>query len=254
MILTVDVGNTNIVVGCSKNDKMIFVERLSTAIKKTTLEYAILLKNILEIYDIKADNISGGIIASVVPSETSVIKKSMEKVIKKKVMAVGPGTKTGLSIVIDNPAQLGANLVVGAVAGIKQYGAPLIIFDLSTATTVSVIDKNRNYIGGMILTGVTIALEALINKTSLLQHVAVEAPKKIIGSNTADCMKSGAVFGTAAAIDGIIESLENEIGYKTTVVATGLLAETIVPYCRHDVIIDDDLLIKGLIMIYNKNK
>ncbi len=254
MILTIEIGNTNIVAGCCKDDKMIFVERLSTHIRQTALEYAVSFKNILELYDISAEKINGCIISSVVPSETPVVREALEKIIHKKVMVLGPGIKTGLSIIIDNPAQLGANLVAGAVAGISQYGAPLIIFDMGTATTVSVIDKNKNYIGGMILTGVSTALEALISKTSLLQSVAMETPKKMIGSNTADCIKSGAIFGTAAAIDGIIDRLEEEIGCHAKVVSTGMTAESIVPYCRHDIIIDNELLIKGLVEIYNKNK
>lgn len=254
MILTVDVGNTNIIVGCGNEKQMLFVERLSTCIRNTSLEYAIAFKNILEIYNVDACKIRGCIVASVVPSETSPIKQALENIVGKEVLIVGPGIKTGLSIVIDNPAQLGANLVVGAVAGIEYYGASLIIFDMSTATTVSVIDKNKNYVGGMILTGVETALEALIEKTSLLQRVAVEAPKKIIGSNTTDCMKSGAVFGTAAAVDGIIERIETETNQKYKAVATGLLAESIVPYCRRDIIVDNELLIKGLVSIYNKNK
>ncbi|MBQ7046882.1 MAG: type III pantothenate kinase [Oscillospiraceae bacterium] len=253
MILTLEIGNTNIIVGLSDGEKMLFTEPLLTHIRSTALEYAIAFKSILELYKISADRIEGAIIASVVPSETPVVKQALEKIITGKVMVVGPGVKTGLSITIDNPAQLGADLVAGAVAGIKQYGAPLIIFDMGTATTVSVIDENRKYIGGMILTGVATALEALISKTSLLQRVALESPKKLIGSNTADCMKSGAVFGTAASIDGIIDRLEEEIGQKTTVVATGISAEIVVPCCRHDIIIDNELIIKGLVGIYKRN-
>ena len=197
MILSIDIGNTNIVIGCGENGKINFVERLSTFNNRTALEFAILFKNILEIYNVNENDIEGAIIASVVPSVTGNVKSAAEKIIGKKVMVVGPGIKTGLSIVIDNPAQLGADLVVGAVAGIHYYGSPLIIFDLGTATTVSVIDKNSNYIGGIIMPGVNTAHEALTKNTSLLQNVAIEAPKKIIGKNTADCMKSGAVYGTA---------------------------------------------------------
>lgn len=254
MILTIDIGNINITVGCSKDNNIIFVERFSTQADRTSLEYTILLKNILEIYDIRRDMIDGGIIASVVPSVTSVVKEAAERIISNKIIVVGPGIKTGLSIIIDNPAQLGADLVASAAAGISYYGAPLIIFDFSAATAVSVIDQNKNYIGGMILTGVTTALEALIEKTSLLQRIAVEPPKKIIGSNTSECMKSGAVYGTAASVDGLIDRLEEEIGCKADVVATGLLAEKIIPHCRRNIVLDNELLLKGLILIYNKNK
>ena len=244
MILSIDIGNTNIVIGCGENGKINFVERLSTFNNRTALEFAILFKNILEIYNVNENDIEGAIIASVVPSE---------KIIGKKVMVVGPGIKTGLSIVIDNPAQLGADLVVGAVAGIHYYGSPLIIFDLGTATTVSVIDKNSNYIGGIIMPGVNTAHEALTKNTSLLQNVAIEAPKKIIRKNTADCMKSGAVYGTAASIDGVICRIEKELGYKPKVIATGGLAESIVPYCTNKIITDDELLLNGLMLIYQKN-
>lgn len=254
MILTIDIGNINVVVGCSKDDKFIFVERFSTQTSRTPLEYAILIKNIFEIHGIEKSMIHGGIIASVVPSVTSIVKEAAEKIISNRMMVVGPGIKTGLSIIIDNPAQLGADLVAGAVAGIDYYGAPLIIFDFSAATAVSVIDQNRNYIGGMILTGVTTALEALIEKTSLLQRIAVEPPRKIIGSNTTECMKSGAVYGTAASVDGLIDRLEEEIGCGANVVATGLLADKIIPYCRRKIILDNELLLKGLVLIYNKNK
>lgn len=253
MILSIDIGNTNIVIGCGENGKINFVERLSTFRAQTPLEFAVLIKNVLEIYNISENDIEGAIIASVVPSVTGNVKIAVEKIISKKVIVVGPGIKTGLSIVIDNPAQLGADLVVGAVAGIYYYGAPLIIFDLGTATTVSVIDKNKNYIGGMIMPGVNTAQEALTKNASLLHNIAIEPPKKIIGKNTADCMKSGAVYGTASCIDGVISRIEDELGFKASVIATGGLAGSIVPYCSHKITVDDELLLNGLMLIYQKN-
>ncbi|MGN1480625.1 type III pantothenate kinase [Porcipelethomonas sp.] len=253
MILAIDIGNTNIVIGCGENEKMIFVERLSTNHNQTSLEFAILVKNILELNGISPDDINGAIMASVVPAVTGSITHAIEKIIHKKVMVVGPGIKTGVSIIIDNPAQLGADLVVGAVAGIHYYSTPLIIFDLGTATTVSVIDKDKNYIGGMIMPGVNTAQGALTKNTSLLQKVAIEAPKKIIGKNTIDCMKSGAVYGTAACLDGVIDRIESEMGYKMNAVATGGLAGCIIPYCRHKITVDDELLLNGLMQIYMKN-
>lgn len=253
MILTIDIGNTHIAIGCSDGERLIFTERISTGLNRTPVEYAILFKSILELYKTDPLKIHGSVIASVVPSETNAVMTALEKITGKHAMVLGPGIKTGLSIIIDNPAQLGANLVAGAVAGIRFYGSPLIIFDMATATTVSVIDKNQNYIGGMILTGVSTAIDALIRKASLLQNVAIEKPKKIIGSNTADCIKSGAIYGTAAAMDGIIDRLEAEIGCKAATIASGPAAENIVPYCSHEIIIDNDLLMKGLVEIYKKN-
>lgn len=253
MLIAVDMGNTNIVVGCIQGDKTLFVERVSTDQSKTELEYAICFKTVLELYGIKGDEIDGGIISSVVPPLTNIIKEALEKIIGKEIMVVGPGLKTGLNIQMDNPKTVGADLVVDAVAAISEYGAPLTIIDMGTATTVSVVDKDRNYIGGMIIPGIRVSMDSLVNRTSQLPRISFEAPSKIIGTNTIDCMKSGMIIGNAAMIDGIIDRIEEELGYKTTVVATGGLARTVVSACKHEIIQDDGLLLKGLGIIYNKN-
>lgn len=255
MILAIDVGNTNIVIGCCSDNKVIFTERLSTNRNATVLEYAISFKNVLELYNITPDDIEGGIISSVVPSVTLAIKQAIMKTIGKDIMAVGPGIKTGLSIKLENPKQLGSDLVVGAVAGVNNYPSPMIIFDMGTATTASVIDKNKAYIGGMIIPGVNISLNSLTNSTSQLPRISLETPKKLIGGNTVDCMTSGIIYSTASSIDGIIERIEDELGEKCSVIATGGIAKVIIPHCRHkDIIIDDDMLLNGLMIIYNKNK
>ena len=254
MILTIDIGNTNIVLGCIDGDKTLFVERLSTVRTKTELEYAIDIKNVLDIYHIHRDEIEGGIISSVVPQITTIVKLAVEKILKKNVLVVGAGIKTGLNIRIDNPAQLGSDLVVDSVAAIVEYPAPLLIFDLGTANTVCVIDKNKNYIGGMIYPGVNISLNALTENASQLQGIGLEAPKRIVGKNTIECMKSGVLYSSAAAIDGIIDRIEEAIGQPMTAIATGGLSKKIVPYCKREVILDDDLLLKGLLIIYRKNR
>lgn len=254
MILAIDVGNTNIVIGCCENGRIAFSERISTSRENTALEYAISFKTILELYSIKQDEIDGAIISSVVPSVTTTIKLAIKKITGIDAKVVGPGTKTGLNIVIDNPAQLGSDLVVDAVAGISEYPLPLIIFDMGTATTAAVIDSNGCYLGGMIIPGVNISLNALTAGTSQLPKINLEPPKKVIGSNTIDCMKSGIIFGQASMIDGVIERLEDELGKKCTVIATGGLSGSIIPYCKRTVIHDKDLLLKGLIRIYEKNK
>ena len=245
MILAIDIGNTNIVVGCCKDNKVSFVERISTNHTSTELEYAVSIKTILELYNIDFSKIDGAIISSVVPTVTITMKRAIKKITGCEAMIIGPGIKTGLSIVIDNPAQLGSDLVVDAVAGIHEYGAPIIIFDLGTATTISVVDKNNNYIGGVIMPGMGISLNAMVSGTSQLPRISLEEPKKIIGSNTVDCMKSG-------ILDGMIERIKEEIG-EAKVVATGGLASTVVPHCKNDIIFDDELLLKGLMIIYNKN-
>ena len=155
---------------------------------------------------------------------------------------------------MDNPGQLGADLVADAVAGITHYPVPLLIIDMGTATTISVIDEKKNYIGGMIMPGVGVSLDALTARASQLSGIGIEAPKRIIGKNTIECMKSGVLYSSAAAMDGCIERMEEEIGKKATVVATGGLAKKIIPFCKKEIILDEDLLLKGLLVIYEKNK
>ena len=254
MILAIDIGNTNIVLGCVEGKKTYFIERLSTDKAKTELEYAVSLKNVLELYEIPVEQIEGGIISSVVPQVTELCRSAAEKVIKKSVKVVGPGVKTGLNIKLDDPATAGSDLVVVAVAALNEYTCPQIVIDMGTATTFCVVDEKKNYIGGMILPGVRISLDALTSRTSQLSRISIEAPKKTIGKNTIDCMKSGIINGNAACIDGMVQRIERELGQKATVLATGGLAKKIVPYCEQKIIVDDELLLKGLRLIYNKNK
>ena len=254
MILAIDIGNTNIVVGCIDDQKTYFIERLSTVRTKTELEYAVDLKTVLDIYHINGRDIEGCIISSVVPQITNTAKLAAEKILKKEVMVLGPGVKTGLNILMDHPAQLGADLVADAVAGLNEYPVPFIVIDMGTATTVSVVNSKKQYIGGMILPGVRVSLDALTAHASQLSGISIDAPKHVIGKNTVECMKSGVLYSSAAAIDGIIDRVEEELGEKATVIATGGLAKKIVSHCRRDIILDEDLLLKGLLVIYEKNE
>ncbi len=255
MLLAIDVGNTNIVLGCfDEKNQILFRERLSTNQSATALEYASGIRMALEMHDIDKNLIDDAIISSVVPSVTSTLKEAVMKYTGKKVMIVGAGIKTGLNIVIDNPAQLGSDLVVDAVAGLHEYPVPQIIIDMGTATTLSVINSKKQYIGGVIMTGMAVSMNALVDKTSQLPKISFEAPKKVIGSNTIDCMKSGIMYATAASLDGMISRIEEELGEKCTVIATGGLSGTVVPLCKSEIILDDDLLLKGLSLIYQKNK
>lgn len=253
MILAVDIGNTNIVIGCIEEEKIYFVERVSTDISKTELEYVVEFKTLLDLYQIKMEEITGCIIASVVPPLNNIVRASMEKLLHITPLLVGPGVKTGLNILMDNPGQVGADLIVNAVAGLHYYGAPIIMIDMGTATTISVVDNKKNYIGGMILPGVKVSLESLVNRTSQLPRISLEAPKKIVGTNTIDCMKSGIIMGQAACLDGMIERIFDELDYQAAVVATGGLAGCIVPYCKKKIIYDNELTLKGLDIIYRKN-
>lgn len=253
MILAVDIGNTNIVLGCCDEGRILFRERVSTSLTATDLEYAVTLRTAVEMNGYDSTQIDGAIISSVVPTITNTVKAAIEKYARVRCKVVGPGMKTGLSIKIDNPAQLGSDLVVDAVAGINEYKAPMIIIDMGTATTLSVIDEGKNYLGGMIMPGIMISHDSLISRTSQLPRIALEEPKKLIGTNTVDCIKGGILYGSAGSIDGICDRIKQEIGRDCTVVATGGLAPVVVPLCKTQITLDEDLLLKGLMLIYNKN-
>ena len=193
-------------------------------------------------------------ISSVVPTINYTIEHMCRDYFHLEPRLLVPGMKTGLSIVINNPAQLGSDLVVGAVAGIQEYSLPLIIIDMGTATTLSVINRNKQYLGGIIMPGVGVSHDSLIARTAQLPKIALEPPKHVIGKNTIDCIKSGLLFGTACSLDGLIDRIQAELGEPCTVVATGGLATVIVPLCKHPMILDDDLLLKGLMILYHRNQ
>lgn len=253
MIFALDVGNTNICIGCTESDgTIVFTARLSTDQSKTVDEYAILFHNIFALRKVSLDQLEGGIISSVVPPVTALLKEAVRLLIGKVPLVVGPGVKTGLNILIDNPGQLGSDLVANAVAAIHYYPKPAVVIDMGTATTLSVIDAKGGYLGGVILPGVKISQQTLSGMTSQLPKISIEAPEKVVGRNTIDCMKSGAIFGNASMLDGLITRIEEEMGQPVTAIATGGICPAIVPYCKREIILDSDLLIKGLILIYQK--
>ena len=253
MILTVDIGNSNIVFGCVKGDEILFEARVRTDATKTSDEYCVDLKIILDVYGVDFQDIEGAIIASVVPQVLNSLKTAIKKLTGKNALVVGPGLKTGLNIKIDNPSQTGADLVVGCVAALREHAAPLIVIDMGTATTMVVLDENGALIGGSISPGVKISLDALTDRTALLPGLQLDQPKKVIGRNTIDCMRSGIMLGTACMLDGMVERMEEELGRKTTVVITGGIAKFIAPLCRREMIYDKDLLVKGLVALYREN-
>lgn len=253
MVLAVDIGNSNVVIGCFEGEDIRLLERMSTNRNSTALEYAVLIKTVLELNGLEKADFEGGIISSVVPAVTNMVKAAIEKLTGKPPLVVGPGLKTGLKILLDNPAQLGSDRVADAVAAVSEYPCPLITVDMGTATTISVIDKNKSFIGGVIMPGLRIGAESLSSRTSQLPQISLDPPKRAIGRNTTDCMRSGIVLGCAATIDGIIEKIEQELGYPCTVVSTGGHAGIVIPYCKREIIVDEKLLLKGLMILYRKN-
>ena len=253
MILAIDVGNTNIVFGGIADGKTAFISRIGTDKNKTADEYAVQIKILIELNHLSLNDFEGGIISSVVPQLNDILKLAVKKVISHTPLIVGPGIKTGLNIKIDNPAQLGSDLVVGAVAAIALYPKPLMVIDMGTATTICVIDKDSCYRGGVIIPGVKVSMESLTKNAAQLQGIALEPPRKSIGTNTIDCMRSGIVLGNAALIDGLLDRMALEIDGTPTIIATGGISPVIIPHCKHDIILNDELLLYGLEIIYKKN-
>lgn len=254
MLLAIDIGNTNIVIGCIENDVIKFKARIATDRTRTSDQYGVEIKNMLEAYGVQLSQIEDCIISSVVPPVFNSVRTGVIKVIGKQPMVVGPGLKTGLNIHVDVPSQVGSDRIVIAVAALAEYEAPLILMDMGTATTIEVVEPENIYMGGVIFPGVMVSLDALTSRAAQLPGISLDKPKHVIGKNTVDCMRSGMMYGTAAMIDGIVERIEEELGHKATLVATGGLAQFITPLCKRKIILEKELLLKGLNIIYKKNK
>lgn len=254
MILALDVGNTNIVLGCIDENNIYFEGRVATDLNKTEMEYAVMFKNILDIYDVDQNLLEGAIISSVVPPLDSSLSRAVHAVTGFVPIEVNIHKNTGLKIDVDNADEIGNDLIVATVAAMAEFEPPIIIIDMGTATTFWVIDKEGVPCGGAFMPGVKISQEALTGRTSQLPSISLTGNTSVIGRNTVDCMKSGMIYGTAAMIDGMIERIDEELGTQATVIATGGLAGGIIPYCKQSIIYRDDLLIRGLWNIYEKNK
>jgi len=254
MILTVDIGNTNIVLGGVEDDQIVFEARLRTDATKTSDEYCVDLKSLLDVYQVQPLTIEGAIIGSVVPQVLNSFQTAIKKLTGKQSLVVGPGLKTGLNIKVENPSQTGADLVVGCAAALREHKPPLIVVDMGTATTMAVLDQTGAMIGGCICPGVKISMDALTERAALLPGLQLDQPKQAIGKNTIECMRSGIMLGNACMIDGMVERMEEELGDKATVIATGGIAKFVIPMCRTPIVYDKDLLIKGLAALYRDNK
>ncbi|MBO5077743.1 MAG: type III pantothenate kinase [Clostridia bacterium] len=253
MVLTIDIGNSNIVLGVFDRRELLFTARISTDINKTADELAVMMNEIFTIRKLDSAAISGSIISSVVPALTSAMSTAAELITGKAPFLVAPGIKTGLNIRIDNPAQLGSDLLVDCVAAAAMYPKPVIVADMGTATTLSVVDEGNNMLGGAIMPGVRTALNALISKTAQLPQISIDSPKKAIGTNTNDSMRSGIVLGSAGMLDGMIERFEEELGREAFVVATGGLSGEICKHTRKKILHNPDLLLQGLYILYLRN-
>ncbi len=254
MILAIDIGNSNIVLGGVEQEEILFEARLRTDATQTSDQYAVEIKMLLEIYGFRAENVEGAIIASVVPQVLNSVQTAVKKLTGKQSLVVGPGLKTGLDIRLENPNQTGADLVVGCVAALRAHKPPMIVVDMGTATTMVVLNESGALIGGCICPGVKISMDALTERTALLPGLQLDQPKKAIGRNTIDCMRSGIMMGTACMLDGMVERMEEELGSKATVVVTGGIAKFVLPMCKTPMVYEKDLILKGLAALYRENK
>lgn len=253
MVLTVDVGNTNIVLGGFEGEELFFVSRMKTDRDRMPDEYAIAFKSIFEINGYGKATFSGAILSSVVPPLIPVLRDAIAKLLGCRVLTVSPGTKTGLDIRIDNPAETGADLVCACVGALTRYPMPCVIVDLGTATKFIVMDKDGNFLGGPIMPGVGISLEALARSAALLPRIELGRAERIIGTNSVDCMQAGILYGTASMVDGVLERIQQELGQEVTAVMTGGMSKSIQPYCNRPVTYDENLLLYGLLELYKKN-
>ena len=253
MLLTIDVGNTNIVFGGFFEDKLCFVSRIATSKGFTEDEYAAKIKGILDLHDVTVKEVSGVIISSVVPALTPILKNAIKTIYNVDAFVVGPGMKTGINLLVDNPAQVGSDLICASVAAHSFYPGGSVILDLGTATKIMAVDKNGAFLGVSIIPGVEIAMNALASGTALLPQIALEAPKHVIGKNTVECMHSGIIYGNASMIDGMLERIHEELKCDMTYIATGGLSNLIIPHCKHKIEQDPYLLLKGLKILYEKN-
>lgn len=254
MLLAIDIGNTHIVIGCFREDKLVFEARIATDKARTSDQYGVEIKNMLEAYGIGIEEIGDCIICSVVPPVFNAVRSGVIKITGKQPLVVGKGLKTGLDIRMDVPSQVGSDRIVIAVAALARYEPPLILIDMGTATTLEVIEPKNLYLGGVILPGARVSLEALTARTAQLPGINLDTPGNIIGKNTVDCMRSGIMYGTAAMLDGLLDRMEKELGHPSKVIATGGVAPYMVSLCRHHIAVERDLLLQGLNVIYKMNR
>ena len=250
MILAVDAGNSAVTLGCVEGRDILYLARLETSPGRSADEYAVLMERVLALRGVKLREFEGAAIASVVPPLTEILREAVKLVTGHDALVVGAGVKTGLNIGIDDPSQMGADLVAGAVAALDAHEPPVIIIDMGTATKITAVDEQSTVQGVSIMPGVFISLDALVNGTSLLKGIATNAPVRAIGKNTVESMQSGVVFGAASMLDGMVERFEAELGPAKTLVATGGAAGIVVPHCRHSVQYVPTLILDGLYAVY----
>ncbi len=254
MLLVIDVGNTNIVYGLFDGTKLVHQFRVETSRGRTADEYAVILRQLLSMRNVEASAVEAAIIASVVPALTEPMVDLVRRAFGREALVVGPGIKTGMSILYENPREVGADRIVNAVAAYERFKTGLIVVDFGTATTFDCVTPKGEYMGGVIAPGIQISADALFSRAAKLPRVEIQRPPKVVGRNTQHSMQSGIVFGYVGLVDGLVDRLVEEMAFPScAVVATGGLARLIAPLSRTVKEVDDDLTLTGLRILYERN-
>jgi type III pantothenate kinase len=253
MLLTVDLGNTNVVLGLYEQDELVQTFRVATVRSRTEDEYAVLLQQLLSLRQLPSRTVSAAIIASVVPQLTDVMVSAIRQAVGREPLIVGPGLKTGMPVLYDNPHDVGADRVVDAIAAYARYQAGVIVVDFGTATTFNCVSPKGEYLGGVIVPGVKVSLEGLMQSAAKLRPVELTAPPRVLGRNTTHALQSGVIHGYAAMVDGLVDRLVDELGFPCRIIATGGLASLIGKHTRRIEELDLNLTLEGLRILYERN-
>lgn len=254
MLLVIDVGNTNIVLGVYKDTELLDHWRISTDRQRTTDEYGVLIRELFYLNDLRADDINAIIISSVVPPVVPTLERMCQRYFGLSPLLIGPGVKTGMDIRYDNPREVGADRIVNAVAAYEKYGGPVIIVDFGTATTFCAVDAKGVYLGGSICPGIGISTEALVQRTAKLPRIELKRTDSVICRNTIESMQAGVFYGFVGQVEGIVSRMRRELDMSARVVATGGLAVVIAPATKDIDVVEPMLTLEGLRIIYERNR